>query len=142
MVAAVVSPRRTIQISSDQFVVFFYKGPAGFRADSNGCAAGNTIEEAIVQGFLDLVERDAYAIWWYNRLQRSEVDLGQFEDPYIRGLKSQLDEIGRRLWVLDVTSDLGIPSFVAVAHWTNEGKENIEFGSGPILIPELLCCAR
>ena len=49
---------------------FFYRGPAAYLADSNGCAAGNTLEEAIVQGFLELVERDAYAIWWYNRLQR------------------------------------------------------------------------
>jgi oxazoline/thiazoline synthase len=51
------------------------------------------------------VERDAYAIWWHNRLQRPEVDLGQFDDPYIRELKSQLAETGRRLWVLDITSD-------------------------------------
>ncbi len=49
---------------------FFYRGPGQINADSNGCAAGNTLEEAIVQGFLELVERDAYAIWWYNRLQR------------------------------------------------------------------------
>ncbi|MFY9838947.1 MAG: TOMM precursor leader peptide-binding protein, partial [Xanthobacteraceae bacterium] len=69
-------------------------------ADSNGCAAGNTIEEAIVQGFLELVERDSYAIWWYNRLQRHELDLSQFDDSYIRDLKSQLAETGRRLWVL------------------------------------------
>ena len=59
-------------------------------ADSNGCAAGNTLEEAIVQGFLELVERDAYAIWWYNRLQRPELDLGQFDDSYVRDLKSSL----------------------------------------------------
>ena len=65
---------------------FFYSGPAAFRADSNGCAAGNTIEEAIVQGFLELVERDAYAIWWYNRSQRAEVDLSQFDDSYVRDL--------------------------------------------------------
>src|SRR5262249_41614491 len=48
----------------------------------------------------------------------------------IRDLKDQLADTGRRLWVLDVTSDLGIPSFVAVTHWMDEGKENIEFGSG------------
>jgi bacteriocin biosynthesis cyclodehydratase domain-containing protein len=109
---------------------FFYKGPAAFLADSNGCAAGNTREEAIVQGFLELVERDAYAIWWYNRVQRAEVDLSQFNDSYIRDLQSQLAETGRRLWVLDVTSDLGIPTFVAVSHWMQNGQENIEFGSG------------
>jgi ribosomal protein S12 methylthiotransferase accessory factor len=57
---------------------FFYRGPGAILADSNGCAAGNTLEEAIVQGFLELVERDAYAIWWYNR-QRPR-DLDQFGD--------------------------------------------------------------
>jgi ribosomal protein S12 methylthiotransferase accessory factor len=111
---------------------FFYRGPDGYHvhADSNGCAAGNTVEEAIVQGFLELVERDAYAIWWYNRLQRPELDLVQFQDSYIRDLKAQLAETGRRLWVLDVTSDLAIPSFVTVAHWTEDGQEFVDFGSG------------
>ena len=109
---------------------FFYRGAAAFAADSNGCAAGNTLEEAIVQGFLELVERDAYAIWWYNRLQRPELDLGQFDDSYIRDLQKQLVQAGRQLWVLDVSSDLGIPTFVAVTHWMQNGRENIEFGSG------------
>ncbi len=110
---------------------FFYRGP-GYQhhADSNGCAAGNTLAEAIVQGFLELVERDAYAIWWYNRLQRPEVELGQFDDPYIRDLKMQLAETGRRLWVLDATNDLGIPTFVTIAHWMQNEQELVEFGSG------------
>src|SRR5229473_2396754 len=112
---------------------FFYRGPPAayhVHADSNGCAAGNTLEEAIVQGFLELVERDAYAIWWYNRLQRAEVDLGQFDEAYIRDLKIQLAETGRRLWMLDVTSDLGIPSFVTITHWMENSQEFVEFGSG------------
>jgi oxazoline/thiazoline synthase len=109
---------------------FFYQGPGQFNADSNGCAAGNTLEEAIVQGFLELVERDAYAIWWYNRSQRAEVDLGKYHDSYVRDLNSELADNGRRLWVLDVTSDLGIPSFVAITHWMQNSQENIEFGSG------------
>ncbi len=37
-------------------------------ADTNGCAAGNTLEEATVQGFMELVERDSVALWWYNRI--------------------------------------------------------------------------
>jgi ribosomal protein S12 methylthiotransferase accessory factor len=106
---------------------FFYED---FHTDSNGCAAGNTREEAIVQGFLELVERDAYAIWWYNRLRRPEVDLGEFDDAYIRDIKSQFGDHGRRIWVLDITSDLGVPTYVAMMHWIKDGKENIEFGSG------------
>ncbi len=109
---------------------FFYRGSGEFLADSNGCAAGNTLEEAIVQGFLELVERDAYAIWWYNRLERVGVDLDNLDDSYIRNLQTQLAETGRRLWVLDVTSDLGIPSYIAISHWVENSQENIEFGSG------------
>jgi len=109
---------------------FFYGGPGAFHADSNGCAAGNTVEEAIVQGFLELVERDSYAIWWYNRSQRAEVDLSQFNDSYVTDLKNQLAETGRKLWVLDITSDLGVPTYVAILHWMQNGQENIEFGSG------------
>ena len=111
---------------------FFYRGPDGhyIHSDTNGCEAGNTLEEAIVQGFLELVERDSYAIWWYNRLQRPEADLGQFDDPYIHDLKIQLAETGRRVWMLDVTSDLEIPCFVAITHWMENAQEFVEFGSG------------
>ena len=119
---------------------FFHTGgsAAGYiHADFNGCAAGNTIEEAIVQGFLELVERDLYAIWWYNRLQRSELDLNRFDDPYVRDLKAQLANTGRRLWVLDITSDLGIPSFVALSHAVQNGHDFVEYGSGAHFDPRI-----
>jgi bacteriocin biosynthesis cyclodehydratase domain-containing protein len=112
------------------FLYFFYEGPGQIHADSNGCAAGNTLEEAIVQGFLELVERDSYAIWWYNKLQRAELDISQLDDPYVRELRTQLAETGRKLWVLDITHDLGIPSFVAMSHSKENGEDFVEFGSG------------
>jgi bacteriocin biosynthesis cyclodehydratase domain-containing protein len=111
---------------------FFYRGPSANQAaaDSNGCAAGNTLEEAIVQGFLELVERDSYSTWWYNRVQRPAVDFSQLDDPYVQELQSQLAETGHRVWVLDITNDLGVPSFVAISHWIEDSEEHIEFGSG------------
>ncbi|MFZ3361362.1 MAG: YcaO-like family protein, partial [Xanthobacteraceae bacterium] len=119
---------------------FFYRNDSGsgeIQADSNGCAAGNTLEEAIVQGFLELVERDSYAIWWYNRLQRAGVDLGQYEDSYVRDLQIQLAETGRRLWVLDITSDLGIPSFAAMSHAVENAQDFVEYGSGSHFDPRI-----
>ena len=119
---------------------FFYSGSseAGhIHADSNGCAAGNTIEEAILQGFLELVERDSYAIWWYNRIPRPEVDLSGFEDSYVRDLLVLLAETGRRVWMIDITSDLGIPSFVAMSHAIENGEDFVEFGSGSHFDPRI-----
>jgi bacteriocin biosynthesis cyclodehydratase domain-containing protein len=109
---------------------FFHDASAHFNACSNGCAAGNTVEEAILEGFLELVERDAYAIWWYNRLQRAEIDLDRLGDSYIRDLRTQFAAMGRGLWVLDVTSDIDIPVVMAVSHWNEDGQERIEFAAG------------
>ena len=62
--------------------------------DSNGNAAGNTLEEAVLQGFLELVERDAVALWWYNRVKRPEVDLDSFADPYLDRVRVYLRDKG------------------------------------------------
>jgi ribosomal protein S12 methylthiotransferase accessory factor len=121
-------------------MLYFFHSDASdshMHADSNGCAAGNTLEEAIVQGFLELVERDSYAIWWYNRSQRTELDLDQFGDSYVRDLKNQLAETGRRLWVLDITTDLGIPSYVAMSYSMQNGQEFVEYGSGSHFDPRI-----
>ncbi|AUB44064.1 ycaO, ribosomal protein S12 methylthiotransferase accessory factor (plasmid) [Nostoc flagelliforme CCNUN1] len=99
-------------------------------ADTNGCAAGNTIEEAILQGFMELVERDCVALWWYNRIQRPSVDLDSFDEPYFQALKNYYQTIPRELWVLDITSDLNIPAFVAISRRTDREIEDIVLGFG------------
>ncbi len=114
------------------YCYFDYPGPASqvCPADSNGNAAGNTLEEAILQGFMELVERDAVALWWYSRVQRPAVDLAAFEDPYFHALTERYSALGRDLWVLDVTSDLGIPAFAAVSRRINSSAEEILLGFG------------
>ncbi|MCP4220002.1 MAG: TOMM precursor leader peptide-binding protein [bacterium] len=98
--------------------------------DSNGCAAGNSLEEAVLQGFLELVERDAVAIWWYNMLRKPAVDLATFQDPYFIQLMDYYRSLDRSLYVLDITSDLQIPAFAAVSHRPGAGKDDIIFAFG------------
>ena len=97
---------------------------------SNGCASGNTIEEAVLQGFLELVERDAVAIWWYNRLRRPAVDLDSFADRWLSGLGGRYRELGREVVVIDLTTDLGIPVVAAFSHRVGEAEERIAIGYG------------
>ncbi len=113
------------------------RGTAGLWADSNGCASGNTLEEAILQGFLELVERDAFAIWWYNRLHRAAVDLTSFGDVYLASAVKYYQKYQRDMWVLDVTSDLGIPVFVAISRRNNHNTEDIIFGAGAHIDPKI-----
>ena len=95
--------------------------------ESNGCAGGNTHEEAMLQGFMELVERDAVAVWWYNRLRRPAVDLDSFNDPFIQNLRAHYRDLSRDLWVLDLTHDLGIPAFIAISRRVDRAIEDIIF---------------
>jgi ribosomal protein S12 methylthiotransferase accessory factor len=111
------------------------RGAADLFADSNGCAAGNTREEAILQGFYELVERDAFAIWWYNGLRAPAVDLGSFGDSFLASAGDYYQRCERELWVLDVTADISIPTFVALSRRTAGPTEDIIYGAGAHVDP-------
>ncbi|MET3805451.1 ribosomal protein S12 methylthiotransferase accessory factor [Nakamurella sp. UYEF19] len=114
--------------------------PAGARmatADSNGNAAGSCLEDAIVQGFLELVERDAVALWWYNRTRAAAVDLDSCGDDWVRGQVLTHREANREMWVLDLTSDLGVPVMVALSRRIDDQRQDIVFGFGAHFDPQV-----
>ena len=106
------------------------RGPEDLIADTNGCAAGNSLEEAILQGFLELVERDAFAIWWYNRLRVPAVNLSGFDDGFLAAAPGYYGRHDRDIWLLDITSDFGIPTFAAVSRRLSHETEDIIYGAG------------
>ncbi|MBU0726260.1 MAG: TOMM precursor leader peptide-binding protein [Alphaproteobacteria bacterium] len=83
--------------------------------DSNGCASGGTLEEAILQGLLEIVERDSISLWWYNRLRYPAVDLDDLDSAFISAMRDYIQQSGRTLEVLNITSDIGIPVMVAIS---------------------------
>ncbi|MFI8259254.1 TOMM precursor leader peptide-binding protein [Streptomyces sp. NPDC085665] len=106
-------------------------------ADSNGNAAGSSPEDAVVQGFLELVERDAVALWWYNRTRQPGVDLGAFEDEWVERIRHGMRLANREVWALDLTSDLGIPVFAALSRRTDKPAEDVIFGFGAHFDPRV-----
>ncbi len=113
------------------------RGAGDLIADSNGCAAGNTLAEAILQGFFELAERDAFAIWWYNRLRAPAVDLASFDDAWLAQANDYYRRNERELWMLDVTSDIGVPTFVALSRRPNGNAEDIIYGAGAHFDPQI-----
>ncbi|WP_419998777.1 TOMM precursor leader peptide-binding protein [Streptomyces boninensis] len=99
-------------------------------ADSNGNAAGSSLEDAVLQGFLELVERDAVALWWYNRTPLPAVDLHTTADLWTEELLAVHRGLHREVWALDLTSDFGIPVYAALSRRTDKEAEDIVFGFG------------
>ncbi len=111
--------------------------PLFSRADSNGCASGSVLEEAVLQGLLELIERDAVAIWWYNRLRRPAVDLATSKDPYVPLMLQHYRGLQREIWALDITSDIGVPTFAAVSRRVDQAEEDLIYGFGTHLDPSV-----
>lgn len=99
-------------------------------ACSNGNAAGASMEDAILQGFLELVERDSVALWWYNRVQRPEYDLASFREPWFDEFVEVYRGLNREVRVLDITADLGVPTAAAISWRTDKPAQDILIGLG------------
>lgn len=112
-------------------------GGGSLVADSNGNAAGSSLEDALLQGLLEVVERDSVALWWYNRTQAPAVDLDGFAVPWVDELREVYATLHRDVWVLDVTSDVGVPAMAALSRRTDGPREDVMFGFGAHLDPRV-----
>jgi ribosomal protein S12 methylthiotransferase accessory factor len=128
---------RSLTHDAERFVptgILYYEaivaGGDAFVSDSIGSASGETFEDAVVRGFLEVVERDAIALWWYHRRRCRAIDSAAFGDAKLDRLRSEIAKAGLTLELLDLMSDLQLPVIAAVARpWPTHGHVAIGFGS-------------
>lgn len=68
-------------------------------------------------------------MWWYNRLRLPAFDMDSLEDPYVEQLRTYYDAMDRDLWMMDLTTDLGMPVYVAASR-RRHSVEDIMVGFG------------
>jgi YcaO-like protein with predicted kinase domain len=81
--------------------------PPVFDISSNGLASGNALVEAIVHGLAEVIERDAEAAWRRSGGDRRLV-LDTIPDPACRALIDRIVASGARVFVWDLTHDIGV----------------------------------
>lgn len=81
---------------------------------STGLAAGSTLFEAKVNGMLECIERDAFTIMWQNRLSMPIINHQSIKDNLIISILDQIEQMGLEVTILDITSDIGVPSYLTV----------------------------
>lgn len=80
---------------------------------STGLAAGSTRAMAVRNGLCELIERDAFMIYYLTETELPVVDLAT-APPRLRRLVDRVTAHGLELTVLDATTDLGVPVAIAV----------------------------
>lgn len=75
---------------------------------TNGLAAGSNFYEAMLQGILELVERDAVYIFLRNRLVAPDIELDGVIGSRLIRLIQKLQQKGISFRIKDYTSDIGI----------------------------------
>lgn len=110
----------------------YWRVPAGQQRfvyeSSNGCAVGGSLEEAALHGYYEVVERDAFLLTWYSRTRLPRI-AGAGEDPQVGHLLDTLRWHGLTVDLLDMTSDHGVPTALAVITAPDEVAEQDLFPS-------------
>ena len=85
---------------------------------SIGSAAGPSRDAAALHGLLELIERDAASLWWRGgQLPRSippQHEACAVAEDSLRQLRHGAST-QRRTWLLDITTDIGVPCVAALA---------------------------
>ncbi len=82
----------------------------------NGPAAGNCLEEAILQGLCEVVERHVGTVISHERLATPVIDPDSVTDPAARELIEKFRKNGIVLHLRDFSMDTGIPTVAALAY--------------------------
>jgi len=103
----------------------------------NGSSAGNSLEESILQGGCELVERHVCALIDRGEILTPSIDQAGIADPVLAGLCRAFAANGIKLWLKDFTLGLPAPTVGALAYdpASFPGKSEIVFTAGTASSP-------
>ncbi|MED4599380.1 TOMM precursor leader peptide-binding protein [Paenibacillus validus] len=103
---------------------------------SSGCALGGSLEEAVLYGILEVVERDSFLMTWYAQLPVPRLDPYSAGDRQLRLMVDRLQAVtGYKLHLFNTTMENGIPSVVAIAKNSKPAGVNLICAAGAHLDP-------
>ena len=107
---------------------------------STGSAAGRSWHAAALHGLLELIERDAASLWWLGGNRAKSIPPEDEAQIVAASLLTQLRQGAspRRSWLLDITTDIGVPSVAAVSCMS----DGFGFTFGLAARPTLAAAAR
>lgn len=83
-------------------------------SDSNGLSSGNIEVESMIHGICEVIERDALALFFNNPLAyiSRKIIPESIQSPENRALLELIEKANVEFGIWDITSDIGIPTFI------------------------------
>jgi ribosomal protein S12 methylthiotransferase accessory factor len=107
---------------------------------SNGCASGSCLEEAILFGLLELIERDAFLLAWYGNADLPQIDIGD-ATAEVRSMIDRAALQGYDVRAFDNRIDLPIPVVTGLAVRRDGGPGLLSFAAGASFDPDIALTA-
>ena len=82
----------------------------------NGPSAGNCVEEALIQGICEVVERHTSSVVSQNKLKVAAIRPESVTDPLVKEMFQKYKKAGVNLYLSDFSLDTGIPTVGAMAY--------------------------
>lgn len=109
-----------------------------FKGNTNGLASGNVLEEAVLHGILEIIERDAWSIFELTKKNKKEIATDSIENPLINSLLEKFEKESIDIKLMDLTADIDIPTIAATADDTVlQDPALLTLGVGTHLNPEI-----
>ncbi|MBO6274002.1 MAG: YcaO-related McrA-glycine thioamidation protein [Methanobrevibacter sp.] len=109
-----------------------------FKSNTNGLASGNSLEEAILHGMFEVIERDAWSIFELTHKNYKQIDLDSIESETVNDAISKFSENDIKIKLMDFTADVNIPTIAASADDTLlKDAGLLTLGIGTHLDPEV-----
>ena len=109
-----------------------------FKSNTNGLASGNVLEEAILHGIFEVIERDAWSIFEMTHKNYSQINIDSIESELIKEIIDKFESQGIKIKLMDFTADINIPTIAASADDTvTRDAGLLTLGIGTHLDPEV-----
>ena len=109
-----------------------------FKSNTNGLASGNVLEEAILHGIFEVIERDAWSIFELTHKNYSQINIDSIESELIKEIIDKFESQGIKIKLMDFTADINIPTIAASADDTvTRDAGLLTLGIGTHLDPEV-----
>ncbi|MEU3075039.1 TOMM precursor leader peptide-binding protein [Streptomyces laurentii] len=102
---------------------------------SNGCAIGGCLEEAVLGGLLELIERDSFLNGWYGAARLPRIDLGTLGSPTAAAMVERAALQGYDVHAFDNRIDLPVPAVTVVGVRRDGGPGTLSFAAAASLDP-------